>query len=98
MSFFDDAVGTAKSVGKTVGKRTELLLIISKKKLEAVELENKLDRLYAELGKNYREVLKGSEDYEEENAEIAEEIDTTAAGLDAVRSEIDQLTKKNRKN
>ena len=44
MSFFDDAVDTAKSVGKTVGKRTELLLIISKKKLEAVELENKLDK------------------------------------------------------
>ncbi|NLP47598.1 MAG: hypothetical protein GX345_01480 [Clostridiales bacterium] len=57
MSFFDDALITAKAVGETVGKKAEGLLIISKKKLEIIETENRLSKNFEKLGRLYFDSL-----------------------------------------
>jgi len=95
MSFFDDAVSTAKTVGKNVGKRTEEILIISKKKLSAIELENKLSSLYEELGKLYFSVLDSVPETSSRNIEIVEEIKRVKKDLEEIRIEISNLSKKN---
>ena len=93
MSFFDDAFSTARTVGKTVGKRTEEIIIISKKKLSAVEYENKLESLYEDLGKEYYSVLKGSEIDTEKQNEKVKEIDMITLELEQIKAEISDLLK-----
>jgi hypothetical protein len=95
MSFFDDAVSTAKTVGKTVSKRTEEIIILSKKKLSAIELENKLSSLYEELGKLYFSVLDGDSEPDSRNIEIVNEIKQVKKDLEEIRIEIGNLSKKN---
>jgi len=97
MSFFEDAVSAAKTVGKTVSKRTEEILIISKKKLEAIELENKLSNLFEELGKLYFSLLntnseRGDDDFRGQN-DITDEIHKTTCALKELRNEIESLSK-----
>ena len=100
MSFFDEAVSAAKTVGKTVGKKTEEILIISKKKLNAIELENKLSNYYEDLGKIYFSVL--GEDDAQIDSNIGEQEDLvfnitkTIADLKDIREEIDSLSKTNK--
>ena len=97
MSFFDDAVSAAKTVGKSVGRRAEEIVIISKKKLEAIELENKLSGLYERLGKIYYLDFEGTaEDLAEEpqdHVEIIEDIKRVTICLDVLRAEIEDLSK-----
>lgn len=97
MSFFDDAVSAAKTVGKSVGRRTEDILIISKKKLEGVELENKLSRLYETLGKIYYLDFEGTADdltdETEDHTDVINEIKTVIVRLDALRIEIENLSR-----
>ena len=94
MSFFDDAVSTAKTVGKTVGKRTEEIIIISKKKLTAIELENRLQSLYEELGKHYYSLLNGELETGNRHIEIVDEIERVTIELDEIKTEISNLSKK----
>lgn len=97
MSFFDNAVSAAKTVGKSVGRRAEEIIIISKKKLEAIELENKLTGLYEKLGKIYYLDFEGTaEDLAEEpqdHVDIIEDIKRVTICLDALRVEIEDLSK-----
>ncbi len=97
MSFFDDAVSAAKTVGKSVGKRTEEIIIISKKKLDAIELENKLSRLYEKLGKIYYLDFEGTaDDLAEEPddcTDVVAEINQATASLNELRVEIENLSK-----
>lgn len=97
MSFFDNAVSAAKTVGKSVGRRAEEIIIISKKKLEAIELENKLTGLYERLGKIYYLDFEGTaEDLAEEpqdHVEIIEDIKRVTICLDVLRAEIEDLSK-----
>lgn len=94
MSFFDEAVSTAKTVGKTVGKQTEKILLISKKKLIAIELENKLEKHYEDLGKMYYAVLRAEEPTDKNPVEIVDEVDRVAAELEEIREEIRALSNK----
>lgn len=100
MSFFDEAVSAAKTVGKTVGKKTEEILIISKKKLNAIELENKLSNYYEDLGKIYFSVLGGDDAQIDSNIGEQEDlvfnITKTIADLKDIREEIDSLSKTNK--
>jgi hypothetical protein len=99
MSFFDDAVSAAKTVGKSVGKRTEEILIISKKKLEAIELENKLNGLYENLGKLYFSDIEGKEGTSagdtEKYDDIVNDVKKVTIRLDELRIEIEDLSKNN---
>ncbi|MEI6579597.1 MAG: hypothetical protein WCN92_09075 [Eubacteriales bacterium] len=94
MSFFDDAMFTAKTVGKSVGKRTEEIIIISKKKLSAIEFENKLESLYEELGKLYFSVLNGQPETNNRHNEIVDEVKRVTIELEEIRIEISNLSKK----
>lgn len=94
MSFFDEAVSTAKTVGKTVGKQTEKILLISKKKLVAIELENKLEKHYEELGRMYYAVLRAEEPTETNPLEIVDEVNRVSVELEEIREEIRTLSKK----
>lgn len=97
MNFFDDAVSAAKTVGKSVGKRTEEILIVSKKKLEIIELENKLSKLYEKLGKIYYLNFEGTADDltddTEDHMDIIDEIKTVTASINMLRMEIENLSK-----
>jgi len=98
MSFFDEAVSAAKTVGKTVGKKTEEILIISKKKLSAIELENKLSNYYENLGKIYFADLSGNDNEIIDNIigqeELVINITETIADLKDIREEIAALSNK----
>ena len=102
MSLFDDAVTAAKTVGKNVSKKAEEIIIISKKKLEAIELENKLSDLYEKLGKIYYLEFEGTaEDLTDENEDhidVVDEIKTVIDSLKDLRAEIENLTKTNSPN
>lgn len=97
MSFFNDAVSAAKTVGKSVGKRTEENIIISKKKLEAIELENKLSGLYEKLGKIYYLDFEGTADDlvddTEDYTEVIDEIKIAISNIEELRTEIANLSK-----
>ncbi len=92
MSFFDDAVSTAKTVGKSVGKRTEEIIIISKKKLTAIEFENKIENLYEELGKYYFSILNGNIEDSNKKTELKNEIEKATTELETIRIEISNLS------
>ncbi len=98
MSFFDDAVSAAKIVGKNVGKRAEEIVVISKKKLESIELENKLSALYENLGKYYYIENEGTaEDLAEDIEEpfqMMDDIKRVSMRLDELKTEIENLSKK----
>ena len=49
MGLFENAVNTAKSAAKNVGKKAEEVLDLSRNKLNIAELENKLNDSYAAL-------------------------------------------------
>lgn len=98
MSIIDDALSAAKTVGRTVGKKTEELLIISKLKLNAIELENKLSNQYEKLGKiAYRKSVGELEDVEEaeeladDEEDIIEEINELSAELEETLRELEEL-------
>lgn len=96
MSFFDDAVSTAKTVGKTVSKRTEEIIIISRKKLSAIEYENKLEKLYEDLGKIYYLIISdqssSDEKLSEKVKESVKEIDRLKIELEKIKDEINNLS------
>ena len=101
MSFFEEAVSAAKTVGKTVSKKTEELLIISKKKLEAVELENKISKNYEKLGRLYFESVKFESDFSEEEVEDREDIVNETSQLieklALLKNELEELSKNGNK-
>jgi len=92
MSLFEEAVSTAKSVGKTVGKKTEEIIIISRKKLQAIELENKLENLYEQLGKRYYAILSGEEATGQDDGAAAAEIQKLNEELTALKKDIEDLS------
>lgn len=58
MGLFENAVNTAKSAAKNVGKKAEEVLDLSRNKLNIAELENKLNDSYAALGMLYYNYLE----------------------------------------
>jgi len=99
MSFIDDAVSTAKTVGKTVSKKTEEIIIISRKKLHAIELENKLDNYYGQLGRRYYAILTGEEaTAQDEDGAAAAEIQKLNEELAAVKKDIEDLSHAGKSN
>ena len=58
MGLFENAVNTAKSAAKNVGKKAEEVLDLSRNKLNIAELENKLNDSYAALGMLYSIIWK----------------------------------------
>lgn len=59
MGYFDDVINRTKSVAEVVGKKSAEAIEISKKKIELVDCNNKLNKAYAVLGKFQYENIRG---------------------------------------
>lgn len=94
MNLFENAVQTAKTAAKTVGKKAEEVLDLSKRKLAMSETEGKLEDAYCELGEVYYSVLKNEATDSGRAEELVSEIDDLKSQLEAIREEIARLTNK----
>ena len=93
MSFIDDAVSTAKTVGKPVGTKTAEITINSRKKLQAIELENKVENLYEQLGRHYYAILQGEQTDGQDDDTLAAEINKLNEELAAVKKDIEDISR-----
>lgn len=91
MGLFENAVNTARSAAKTVGKKAEEVLDLSRNKLSISELENKLEASYASLGMLYYNYLEnGTTDPEKEQA-LVREIDGIHASVRELKENINEM-------
>ncbi len=91
MGLFENAVNTARSAAKTVGKKAEEVLDLSRNKLSISELENKLEASYASLGMLYYNYLEnGTTDPEKEQA-LVREIDGIHAAVRELKENINEM-------
>ncbi len=91
MGLFENAVNTARSAAKSVGKKAEEVLDLSRNRLSISELENKLESSYASLGMLYYNYLEnGTTDPGREQA-LVHEIDETNAAIKELRENINEL-------
>ncbi|MBS5873204.1 MAG: zinc ribbon domain-containing protein [Clostridiales bacterium] len=91
MGLFENAVNTARSAAKTVGKKAEEVLDLSRNKLSISELENKLEASYASLGMLYYNYLEnGTTDPEKEQA-LVREIDGINAAVRELKENINEM-------
>lgn len=91
MGLFENAVNTARSAAKTVGKKAEEVLDLSRNKLSISELENKLEASYASLGMlHYNYLENGTTDPEKEQA-LVREIDGINAAVRELKENINEM-------
>lgn len=91
MGLFENAVNTARSAAKTVGKKAEEVLDLSRNKLSISELENKLEASYTSLGMLYYNYLEnGTTDPEKEQA-LVREIDGIHAAVRELKENINEM-------
>lgn len=91
MGLFENAVNTARSAAKTVGKKAEEVLDLSRNKLSISELENDLEASYASLGMLYYNYLEnGTTDPEKEQA-LVREIDEINAAIRELKENINEM-------
>ena len=95
MGVFEDAVLSAKSLAKAVSGKAEKFIDISKKKLNAAELNNRLEKFYAALGKLYFDAEKNGTDHEAENQQLMTEIESISNELNEINASIQEDMNKN---
>lgn len=95
MGLFEEAVQTARSAAKTVGKKAEEVLELSKRKFAASEIEEKLEEAFSELGKIYYSVLKDEAFSHEDVDALVTKIDDLSQQLKLAREDIAGVTRKN---
>ena len=89
MGLFENAVNTAKSAAKNVGKKAEEVLDLLNK-LNIVELENKLNDSYAPWMLYYNYLENGTTDPGREQ-ELVHEIDEANAAIKDLKETINEL-------
>lgn len=94
MGLFENAVMTARSAAKTVGKKAEEVLDLSKRKLAISELDSKLEDAYCALGEVYYRVLKEETLADDDAQKLVSEIDEIKSQIETEREELAKLTKK----
>ena len=91
MGLFENEINNARSAAKTVGKKAEAVLALSRNKLSISELENKLEASYASLGMLYYNYLEnGTTDPEKEQA-LVREIDGIHAAVRELKENINEM-------
>ena len=88
MGLFENAVNTAKSAAKNVGKKAEEVLDLSRNKLNIAELENKLNDSYAALGMLYYNYLENGTTDPGREQELVHEIDEANAAINELRNRV----------
>ena len=89
MDNFDNTVQKAKDAFDIVFKKTEDLVNIGKQKLSVANLNNKLNKAYANLGKLQFDLIKDSNDQTEVVAVLVSEIKQLKAEIKTLMNEID---------
>ena len=91
MGLFENAVNTAKSAAKNVGKKAEEVLDLSRNKLNIAELENKLNDSYAALGMLYYNYLENGTTDPGREQELVHVIDEANAAIKDLKETINEL-------
>lgn len=91
MGFFEEAVITVKKAGKTVGDKATEVYGVSKKKISAAELKNKIKAAYADMGQLVYEAKKNNVDNDEKIAPYIALVDDLNLQLQKLQEEIDQI-------
>lgn len=94
MGLFENVVQTARTAAKTVGKKAEEVIDLSKRKLNVSELEDKLEEAFGELGEIYYKVLKGETVQDGETEDIVNKIEDLKQQLEDAREELAKLSQK----
>ena len=75
MTTFDDFLSKAKDVADIAAQKTGEVVEISKLKLQAIKLNNSIQKAYAELGSSYYNSVKFGAGNEEQLRMCVEELD-----------------------
>lgn len=89
MDNFDNTVQKAKDAFDIVFKKTEDLVNIGKQKLSVSNLNNKLNKAYANLGKLQFDLIKDSDNQTEAVAACVSEIKQLKSDIKKLMNEID---------
>lgn len=87
MGVFEDVVGAARDAADVVSKKTVDIVELSKLRLAAADVQNKIDREFKELG---LAVYSGNK----EEKDVADVVTEKTASLDALHAQLDDLSEK----
>ena len=91
MSMFEDALTSAKTVADATCKKAGEVVSIARKKMEIMDLESRLEKLYGAIGKFYVDTQKNQVDHKDECNQIISEIGCLIGKISKKKSEIDNL-------
>lgn len=94
MGIFEDVVINAKSALNVVGKKAGEIVDVSKLKINAVELQNKISKEYENLGKCVYEAYKKNKDLTQCTPKHIKIIDSIKKELDEANEKIASMKKK----
>ena len=94
MGLFEDVVVNAKSMANAFGKKANEVIDISKLKISATDINNKINDKYQELGKTIYETKKAGKSACDVVKEKIAEIDNLKIQLETIKEQISLLKNK----
>lgn len=94
--FFDNFVDKAYGVVDAAAKKTGEVVEISKYKMEAIKINNEIEKLYTQLGRTVYSTIKANYENDDLIDGMTEEIDELLMRLDAVNEKIGEMKKMSR--
>ncbi len=94
MDFFNETFDKAKDLFFVAKQKTEDAVNVGKQKIDIASYENKLTKLYAQLGKNAFEILEKMENPTPQISDILAQIKTNKETLAKLRAELDKMQQK----
>jgi len=86
MSFFEDAVLSAKGFGSAVSKKTGQFVDITKLRVNAADINGEINNRYKALGKAVYEARKSG-------ADISGIVEECVSGIDALHDRLDEVNR-----
>ena len=94
MDFLNDTLDMAKELFFVAKEKTGEVVAAGKQKIDIATLENKLNKLYARLGKNAYVLFKDEENIPPQIADIMAQIDTNRELLEKRKDELAKTQQK----
>ena len=94
MDFLNETFDKAKDLFFVAKQKTEDAVNVGKQKIDIASYENKLTKLYAQLGKNAFEVLEKMENPAPQISDILAQIKSNKETLAKLQSELDKMQQK----
>lgn len=92
--FFDNALDKAKGAFEIAKKKTEEVYNTSKLNINLQTLKSKREKLYASLGKNYFDSIQNSEELNDENKDIFNQISALNEEINELKLQINSIKNK----